>query len=53
MDFYSKWPEAFLSTKADAGFTHHALRKFFSREGVPQTLVTDNGTAFTAKSPKD
>ncbi len=53
MDFYSKWPEAFLSTKADADFTNHALRNFFSLEGVPQTLVTDNDTAFTAKSLQD
>ncbi len=50
MDSYSKWPEVFLFTKTDADFTNQALRNLFSHEGIPQTLVTDNGTHFTAKS---
>ncbi len=53
MDSYLKWPEVFLSTKTDADSTNQALRKLFCREGVPQTLVTDNGTHLTAKSLQD
>lgn len=46
-DAYSKFPEVFLTPKADTEFTKRALRKFFAREGIPQALVTDNGTHFT------
>ena len=36
-------------TAATAEFSQKALRKIFSREGVPTVLVTDNGSHFTAK----
>ena len=49
IDSYSKWPEVYFTTSATAEFTIHALRKVFSREGVPAVLVTDNGTHFTAE----
>ena len=49
-DAYSKFPEVFLTQNATADFTKQALRKFFSREGVAQVLVTDNGTHFTDKA---
>ncbi len=42
------WPEVFLTTKADGAFTKLAMRRTFSREGVPLTVVTDNGTHFTS-----
>ena len=48
-DAFSKYPEVFFTTKADADFTKRALRKVFAREGVPQALVTDNGTQFTGE----
>ena len=47
-DAYSRYPEVFLTTKATADFTRTAFRKFFAREGVPQVVVTDNGTHFNA-----
>ena len=49
IDSYSKWPEVFFTTNATADFTMRALRKTFSREGVPIALVTDNGTHFTSQ----
>lgn len=47
VDSFSRWPEVFVGTHADAKFTERCLRSFFAREGLPQTLVTDNGTHFT------
>lgn len=52
-DSYSKYPEVYLTTSASAEFTMVALRKFFTREGIPHCLVTDNGTHFTGQPVKD
>lgn len=51
-DSYSKYPEIFLTKSANAAFTKTALRKFFAREGIPQVLVTDNGTHFNQEDLK-
>ena len=48
IDSFSRWPEVFLTTSANADFTKAVFRKLFSREGIPLVLVTDNGTHFTA-----
>ena len=52
IDSYSKWPEVMLTMNASADFTKMALKKCFSREGIPQVLVTDNGTHFYARQLK-
>ena len=52
IDSYSKWPEVFLTNTPTATFTMQALRKLFSREGIPQVLVTDNGSQFVATDMK-
>jgi hypothetical protein len=49
IDSYSRWPEVLFTKSANSDFTIQALRKTFSREGVPQVLVTDNGSHFTAE----
>ncbi|CAH8818866.1 unnamed protein product [Schistosoma curassoni] len=48
IDSFSKWPEFFFTTSPNSDFTIQALRKVFSREGVPLVLVTDNGSHFAA-----
>jgi len=52
IDSFSKYPEVFLTTTANSNFTKNAFQKFFSREGVPQAIVTDNGTHFNAEHLK-
>ena len=53
IDSFSRWPEVFFTTTANADFTQTVFRKLFSREGVATALVTDNGSHFTAKSLED
>jgi len=53
IDTFSRYPEIFLTKKADANFTKMALRRYMSRFGVPQTIVSDNGTHFNAELVKD
>ncbi len=53
IDSYSKWTEVFLTTKADGALTKLAMRGTFSREGVPLTVVTDNGTHITSSKVQD
>ena len=48
-DTYSKWPEVFVTHTANSTFVITALRKCFSREVIPQVLVSDNGTPFTSR----
>ncbi|XP_015263543.1 PREDICTED: uncharacterized protein K02A2.6-like [Gekko japonicus] len=49
VDSYTKWleisPVSATSTKA----TIRALRKIFATHGLPDTIVSDNGTAFTSE----
>lgn len=53
IDAFSKWPEVYFSRNQSAAFTIKALRKTFSREGIPQVMVSDNGGSFTASEMKD
>jgi hypothetical protein len=52
IDSFSKWPEVFLTTTTTSTFTMQAFQKCFSREGIPQVLVTDNGTSFCSGEVK-
>ena len=48
IDVHSKWIEAIPMHSATADTTVNALRKFFSSFGLPEEIVSDNGTQFTA-----
>lgn len=52
-DSYSKYPDVFLTKNPTADFSKWALRRFFAREGIPQVLVSDNGTHFTGAALQD
>ena len=53
IDSYSRWPEVYFTTSANADFTITAFSKTFSREGVPHAVVTDNGSHFAATKVTD
>ena len=48
VDAYSKWPEVIPMTSTSATQTVSALRRLFSQHGLPETIVSDNGTQFVS-----
>lgn len=47
-DSHSKWPEVFRTKEITSSFTVTKLREVFARFGLPETIVSDNGTQFTS-----
>lgn len=52
-DAFSKWPEVFRTVDITSKFTVNKLREVFARFGLPDTIVSDNGTQFTSEMFKD
>jgi Integrase core domain len=48
IDAYSNWPEIFKMTSTTAPITIDRLEEAFSRQGLCDTIVSDNGPQFTA-----
>ena len=48
IDAYSKWPEIAMMSQITTSSTIYELKSVFARFGLPQTLVSDNGTQFTS-----
>ena len=48
VDAHSKWVEAFVVSSGTSSATIERLRSVFARFGLPEILVTDNGSAFTS-----
>ena len=48
-DYATRYPEAVPMKNLDAGSVAEELIKVFSRVGVPQEILTDQGTNFTSK----
>ncbi|XP_055714357.1 uncharacterized protein K02A2.6-like [Phlebotomus papatasi] len=46
IDAFSKWPEIFKTRSMTTAHTISRLREIFARFGLPETLVSDNGTQF-------
>lgn len=46
VDSFSKWPEIFQTRSTTATTTIGFLRETFARYGVPDTIVSDNGSQF-------
>lgn len=52
IDAKSKWPEVFRGNSATTSFTIKSLDECFARFGLPNKLVSDNGTCFTSSEFK-
>ncbi|UYV63015.1 K02A2.6-like [Cordylochernes scorpioides] len=52
IDSYSKWPEVIIMNLTTAGNTIRVLRDLFSRYGIPDQVVTDNGPQFVSEEMK-
>ena len=48
IDAHSKWLEIHITTVSTAAVTIQKLQQTFATLGLPETLVSDNGTAFTS-----
>ena len=48
IDTHSKWIEAFCTPTATSKAVIEELRTLFSRFGLPETIVSDNGTCFVS-----
>ncbi|GFW00150.1 retrovirus-related Pol polyprotein from transposon 297 [Trichonephila clavipes] len=48
MDQHSRWPEAIPLKSLTAKSTRETLLEIFSRTGIPEVIVMDNATNFTA-----
>ncbi|XP_055605159.1 uncharacterized protein K02A2.6-like [Uranotaenia lowii] len=49
VDAFSKWPEVISTKRITASATVAMFREIFARNGMPETLVTDNGTQFASE----
>ncbi|XP_063049093.1 uncharacterized protein K02A2.6-like [Engraulis encrasicolus] len=49
VDAHSKWIDVYQTNSATSQVTIEKLRQCFSTHGLPQTLVSDNGTCFTSQ----
>lgn len=48
VDAYCKWPEIFRMSSTTSASTIAKLREVFSRFGLPDVIVSDNGTQFSS-----
>ena len=48
VDSFSKWPEVFMMSSITSNATLVKLKKLFSSFGLPDVIVSDNGTQFTS-----
>ncbi|XP_055688348.1 uncharacterized protein K02A2.6-like [Lutzomyia longipalpis] len=49
IDAYSKWPEIFRTPSTTSTQTIQRLQETFARNGLPETIVSDNGTQFVSE----
>ena len=49
IDAHSNWIEAFITTSATSAFVVVELRTTFARFGLPELVVSDNGSCFTSE----
>mgnify|MGYP002805183180 CR=1 FL=1 len=47
-DYHSKWPEVMYTESASTSIVLQFMMEVFSKEGFPQTVVSDNGVQFVS-----
>ena len=52
VDAFSKWPEVRAISSTTVPVTLNVLREWFSVHGIPEQVVTDNGSQFTSEGFK-
>ena len=52
IDAFSKWPEVRVMSTTTVSATLDVLREWFCVHGIPEQIVTDNGSQFTADAFK-
>ena len=52
IDAYSKWPEVHEMSETTSKVTIQQLRKIFAVQGLPELIVTDNGSQFVSEEFK-
>ena len=52
-DAFSKWLEVFEVPSVSSASTISRLRRAFATHGIPEIIVSDNGTAFTSSEFQD
>ena len=53
IDYYSRYPEAYVLNVANAREILVKLRQTFARYGIPKSVVSDNGSVFKSKEISD
>ena len=48
VDSYSKWIDVFVVSSTSTEATPDSLMKLFANNGLPEVIVSDNGTSFTS-----
>ena len=53
MCYYTKFPEAIPLKRVDTKAVVDAMSEIFSRYGIPEAILTDQGSVYTFKVVKD
>ena len=53
IDYYSRFPEAYVLNSGNAHEILVKLRQTFARYGIPKSMVSDNGSVFKSKEMSD
>ena len=53
VDAYSRWPEVAFMPHVTSSLVIDFLQAVFSKEGIPQELLCDNGSVFTSRQFRD
>ena len=53
VDAFSKWIEVFPVKSASSATTIGKLRALFATHGIPESIVSDNGSPFTSSEMKE